>query len=110
MRVLIAGAIVLSLTGAAFGQAFNLAPGDKKKDPVKEQKDEEIDRAYKDATQRTGTGAATTAKDPWGAVRAYEQPAKPKPAVAAKPKVQAQSQPTQQQQSPSPWPAAPTAR
>jgi histone H1/5 len=108
MRVLVAAAIVLSLAGTAYAQvpAFNLAAPEKKKDPAKEAKDEEIDRAYRDATQGKATGPASN--DPWGAVRAYEHPA-PKPkAAAAKPKVQAQSQP--QAQSQSPWPAAPTPR
>lgn len=111
MRVLIAGAIVLSLAGAAFAQAptpsVNLAAPEKKKDPMQQLKDEEIDKAYRDATQ-SNKNTAPASNDPWAAVRAHEQPAKPKAAAAPKPKVQAQSQP--QAQSNSPWPAAPTPR
>jgi hypothetical protein len=108
MRVLIAAAIVLSLGSVAFAQApaINLGAFDKKKDQMQQLKEEEIDRAYRDATQN-GKGAAPVSNDPWAAVRAAEQPA-PKPAKpmksAAKPKQQAQTQ-TQQQQSP--WPATP---
>jgi hypothetical protein len=103
MRVLIAGAVVLSLAGAAFAQApsFNLGGMEKKKDPLQEQKEEEIDRAYRDATQGDRTKVAPNVNDPWAAVRSAEQPA-PKPKQPApKPKVQAQSQPQAQ----SPWPA-----
>jgi len=103
MRVLIAGAIVLSLAGAAYAQspAINLGAFEKKKDPAQQLKEEEIDRAYRDATQedRTKKGAPNL-NDPWAAVRSAAQPA-PKPKQPApKPKVQAQSQPQAQ----SPWP------
>ncbi len=110
MRVIVVAAMLVSLTGAAHAQALNLAAPDKRKDPVKEERDAEIDRAYRDATQGKNAKPVSNANDPWGSVRAFEQPPKPAPKqhTAAKPKVQAQSQP--QVQSNSPWPPAPTQR
>jgi hypothetical protein len=110
MRAIIATAIILSLSGAAYAQApaINIGGVDKRKDPMKEMKDEEIDRAYQQATQGN-KGAASAPNDPWASVRASEQPAKPAAKPAAKPKVQAQAQPPKENtaQSQSPWPAAP---
>jgi hypothetical protein len=111
MRAIIATAIILSLSGAAYAQApaLNLAAPEKRKDPLKEMKDEEIDRAYRETTR--GGAAVNAPNDPWASVRASEQPAKPAPKPAAKPKVQAQAQPARetgaQPQAQSPWPAAP---
>jgi hypothetical protein len=45
----------------------------KAKDPDKVQKEEEIDRAYKEKTK--SQSAPTTANDPWGTVRANDKPA-----------------------------------
>jgi hypothetical protein len=132
MRIIIAAAIVLSLAGAAYAQApaINLLAPEKKKDPLKEMKDEEIDRAYRETTQG-GKGGANSPNDPWAAVRAAEQPAKsaakpapkpktaartePSPAPQAQPRVQAQPRPQAQPQAQAPqqpqsvWPAAPGA-
>jgi hypothetical protein len=112
MRTIIAATIALSLAGSAYAQspALNLIP-EKRKDPIKEMKDEEIDRAYRQTTHGNSTPAANSANDPWAAVRALEHPAKPSPKTASKPKpqAQAQAQPQPKSQSQSPWPAAPAA-
>ncbi len=96
MRPVIAASILLLLTGAAYAQAPSINMGaDKPKDPLKEMKDEEIDRAYRDAT-RGGKPAAPAANDPWAAVRAAEQPARPAAKTPQKPQKQSQKQPQTQ--------------
>jgi hypothetical protein len=119
MRVLIAGAIILSLASAAFAQApgLNLGAFEKKKDQAQELKEEEIDRAYRDATRGDKKATGPVSNDPWAAVRAAEQPAPKQAKPAAKPKVQAQAkthpqrqvqaQTPAQPQAQSPWPAPP---
>jgi hypothetical protein len=128
MRTIIAAAIALALAGPAYAQApsFNLAAPEKRKDPLKEMKDEEIDRAYRQTT-RGDTSAVNAPNDPWAAVRAHEQGAKPgakpapKPQTAARtqavpapqaqpqarPQPQPQAQAQSQSQPQSVWPAAP---
>ncbi len=93
MRLAIAAAILLSLAGFAHAQGggINLISPDKPKDPIAEEKKEQIDRAYRAATQ--GKTQAKVANDPWGDVRAAEQP---EPKAKPKPKVQAQSKPKTQ--------------
>lgn len=117
MRIIIAAAITLALAGSAYAQSLNLAAPDKKKDPLKQMQEEDIDRAYRQATQGSNQGVVNAPTDPWASVRAHEQPAKPvaKPApksqTAARTQSDAQAQPRQapaaQQQSQSPWPSAP---
>lgn len=79
MRLVAAALTLLLLTGIGMAHAqttpgLNLWADDgKAKDPDKVQKEEEIDRAYKEKTK--SQSAPATANDPWGTVRASDKPA-----------------------------------
>jgi hypothetical protein len=79
MRLAAAALTLLLLSGIGTAHAqmtpgLNLWADDgKTKDPDKLQKEEEIDRRYKEKTK--SQSAPTTANDPWGAVRSSDKPA-----------------------------------
>jgi hypothetical protein len=77
MRLATAALALLLLTGMAHAQTgggINLWADDGKgKDPEKLQKEEEIDRAYKEKTK--SQSAPQQPNDPWGIVRGGEKPA-----------------------------------
>ena len=77
MRVRLTAAAVtfLVLTGAAYAQpAINLWADEKFSDPEKDQKQRDIDRAYKEKL-KSQAAPAPAAADPWGNVRANDKPA-----------------------------------
>ncbi|MGE3149345.1 MAG: hypothetical protein AB7K04_09780 [Pseudorhodoplanes sp.] len=84
MRILGAMAILLVLCGASFAQGINLM-GDVPKDPVKEEKQREIERAYNATTQKIPVQKPAT-NDPWSNVRGTNEVGA-KQAAGAKPKV-----------------------
>lgn len=72
MRVVISASIIALLTVPAYSQALNLMRDDKP--PVSEdqkKKNEEIDKAYKSATQQLPD--KNTSNDPWSGVRGGDQ-------------------------------------
>jgi hypothetical protein len=81
MRILALVALFALLTGPAYAQGMNLL-GDTPKDPVREQKREENERAYNAARQKI-PDQKVIANDPWGNMRSTPEAktvtAKPKP-------------------------------
>jgi hypothetical protein len=78
MRLAAAAAVtLLLLTGVAHAQtpSINLWSDDKVRDPEKAQKDEEIDKAYREKTKGQAAPAQPAASDPWGTVRSGDKPA-----------------------------------
>jgi hypothetical protein len=78
VRLAVAAVTLLLLTGVAYAQApvINLWGEDSKgRDPEKAQKQDEIDRAYKEKTKNQAVPAQPASNDPWGTVRSNEKPA-----------------------------------
>ena len=80
MRLAAAAVTLLLLTGIAHAQSpvINLWADDGRgRDPEKAQKQDEIDRAYKEKLKSQGgtSQAQPASNDPWGTVRSNEKPA-----------------------------------
>jgi len=72
MRVVISASIIALLTVPAYSQALNLMRDDKPQvSEEQKKKNEEIDKAYKSATQQLPD--KNTSNDPWSGVRGADQ-------------------------------------
>jgi hypothetical protein len=72
MRVVISASIIALLTVPAYSQALNLMRDDKPQiSEEQKKKNEEIDKAYKSATQQLPDKNASN--DPWSGVRGADQ-------------------------------------
>ena len=74
MRLAAAALTLMLLTGTAYAQGINLWPTDSTRDPAEEEKQREIDKAYKAKIQSQKVPAQAPVSDPWGGVRASETP------------------------------------
>ncbi len=74
MRLAAAAVTLLLLTGTAHAQpAMNLLDNERKVDPEAEEKQRQIDKAYRDKI-KSQPAQAPAANDPWGSVRASGTP------------------------------------
>lgn len=73
MRTIAAALTLLLLTGTvAYAQqmpTLNLLDNDKPRDPAQEEKQREIDKAYREKLRSAPAQQAPAANDPWGNVR-----------------------------------------
>jgi len=93
MKILRATAMLVLLTGPAFAQMpnVNLIPEVESKTPEQIERDQQLQRAYRDSLRKIPDAKA--ANDPWGTVRGAETPAA---ASHAKPKAKHRSTVSQQ--------------
>ena len=85
MRLATAAVTLLLLTGSAHAQGINLWANDgKAKDPEAEEKQREIDKAYREKLKSQAVPAQAPVNDPWGNVRANERPAQSKAQTGSK--------------------------
>ena len=92
MKILHAAVMLALLTGPAFAQMpdINLIPELPSKTPEQIERDQQLEKAYKDSLRKIPDAKASN--DPWGAVRSTEAPAAPH----AKPKNKSRSSSSQQ--------------
>jgi len=74
MKIAAAAVTFMLLTGSAHAQ-INLWANDPTRDPAEEEKQREIDKAYKAKIQSMPANTAPATNDPWGSVRPSSQPA-----------------------------------
>jgi len=84
MKTFYAVVMSLLLTGSAFAQGINLAPGERPRSAEEREKDQQIEQNYRAEMKKIPDQKASS--DPWGNVRSSDT-TKPAPAVK-KPKQQ----------------------